>query len=164
MIITQRFLNCNGFWILITESEILELNFCLNLGKLQADVDNSGTIDYGEFIAATLHLNKIEKQDHLFAAFSYFDKDGSGYITHDELQQACIEFGLDDTSLEDMIQEVDQDNVSFSHTFGSFSCNDLFRTKTRRDLPSTFRFSGRTDRLQRVRVDDAKGAPDRRRC
>ncbi|KAE8671871.1 putative FBD-associated F-box protein [Hibiscus syriacus] len=29
-----------------------------------------GTIDYGEFVAATLHLNKIEKEDHLFAAFS----------------------------------------------------------------------------------------------
>ncbi|XP_039036127.1 calcium-dependent protein kinase 1-like [Hibiscus syriacus] len=37
---------------------------------IQADVDNSGTIDYGEFVAATLHLNKIEKEDHLFAAFS----------------------------------------------------------------------------------------------
>lgn len=78
----------------------------------QADADNSGTIDYGEFIAATLHLNKIEKQDHLFAAFSYFDKDGSGYITHDELQQACLEFGFDDSRIEEMIQEVDQDNVS----------------------------------------------------
>lgn len=80
--------------------------------KLQADIDNSGTIDYGEFIAATLHLNKIEREDHLFAAFSYFDKDGSGYITLDELQQACDEFGMEDVHLEEMIQEVDQDNVS----------------------------------------------------
>ncbi|KAG0547269.1 hypothetical protein BDA96_01G065300 [Sorghum bicolor] len=52
-----------------------------------ADIDNSGTIDYGEFIAATLHINKVEKEDKLFAAFSYFDKDGSGYITQDELQR-----------------------------------------------------------------------------
>lgn len=80
--------------------------------KLQADIDNSGTIDYGEFIAATLHLNKVEKEDHLFAAFSYFDKDGSGYITLDELQQACSEFGMEDVQLEEMIREVDQDNVS----------------------------------------------------
>jgi calcium-dependent protein kinase len=77
----------------------------------QADVDNSGTIDYGEFIAATLHLNKVEREDHLFAAFQYFDKDGSGYITADELQLACEEFGLGDVKLEDMIGEVDQDNV-----------------------------------------------------
>jgi calcium-dependent protein kinase len=78
----------------------------------QADVDNSGTIDYGEFIAATLHLNKVEREDHLFAAFQYFDKDGSGYITPDELQLACEEFGLaGDVQLEEMIREVDQDNV-----------------------------------------------------
>ncbi|XVE96228.1 hypothetical protein REPUB_Repub02eG0203800 [Reevesia pubescens] len=75
-----------------------------------ADIDNSGTIDYSEFIAATLHLNKIQKEDHLFAAFSYFDKDGSGYITPDELQQACEQFGLQDAHLEDIIREVDQDN------------------------------------------------------
>ena len=85
--------------------------------KLQADVDNSGTIDYGEFIAATLHLNKIERQDHLYAAFSYFDKDGSGYITPDELQQACEDFGLEDVRLEEMIREVDQDNVSEMNIF-----------------------------------------------
>ncbi|KAG6765038.1 hypothetical protein NC652_020122 [Populus alba x Populus x berolinensis] len=87
----------------LKESEIYDL-------MQAADVDNSGTIDYGEFIAATLHLNKIERQDHLFAAFSYFDKDGSGYITPDELQQACEEFGIEDIRLEEMIREVDQDN------------------------------------------------------
>lgn len=80
--------------------------------EFQADVDNSGTIDYGEFIAATLHLNKVEREDNLFAAFSYFDKDGSGYITPDELQLACEEFGIEDVRLEEMIREVDQDNVS----------------------------------------------------
>ncbi|XP_075486656.1 calcium-dependent protein kinase 26 isoform X1 [Primulina tabacum] len=75
-----------------------------------ADVDNSGTIDYGEFIAATIHLNKLEREEHLLAAFQYFDKDGSGYITVDELQQACIEHGMTDVFLEDIIKEVDQDN------------------------------------------------------
>lgn len=82
--------------------------------ELQADIDNNGTIDYGEFVAATLHLNKIEKEDHLVAAFSYFDKDGSGFITHDELQQACKEFGMEDLQLEEMMHEVDQNNVSSS--------------------------------------------------
>ncbi|GER57763.1 calcium-dependent protein kinase family protein [Striga asiatica] len=75
-----------------------------------ADVDNSGTIDYGEFIAATIHLNKLEREEHLWAAFQYFDKDGSGYITVDELQQACVEHGMTDVPLEDIIKEVDQDN------------------------------------------------------
>jgi len=59
-----------------------------------------------------LHINKVEKEDKLFAAFSYFDKDGSGYITQDELQKACEEFGIGDTRLEDIIGDIDQDNVS----------------------------------------------------
>ncbi|XP_062219933.1 calcium-dependent protein kinase 5-like [Phragmites australis] len=75
-----------------------------------ADVDNSGTIDYIEFIAATLHLNKLEREEHLVAAFSYFDKDGSGYITVDELQEACKEHNMPDAFLDDVINEADQDN------------------------------------------------------
>ncbi|KAG2285302.1 hypothetical protein Bca52824_044906 [Brassica carinata] len=64
----------------------------------QADIDNSGTIDYGEFIAAMVQLNKIEKEDHI------------GYITRDELQQACRQFGLADVHLDDILSEVDKDN------------------------------------------------------
>ncbi|CAH8273708.1 unnamed protein product [Arabidopsis lyrata] len=75
-----------------------------------ADIDKSGTIDYGEFIAATIHLNKLEREEHLLSAFRYFDKDGSGYITIDELQHACAEQGMSDVFLEDVIKEVDQDN------------------------------------------------------
>lgn len=75
-----------------------------------ADIDNSGTIDYGEFLAATVHLNKLEREENLLSAFAFFDKDGSGFITIDELQQACREFGLNDVHLDEMIKEIDQDN------------------------------------------------------
>ncbi|KAM0943595.1 putative protein kinase CAMK-CDPK family [Dioscorea sansibarensis] len=91
----------------LKDSEILAL---MEAEQPVADIDNSGTIDYGEFIAATMHLNKIEREDNLFAAFSYFDKDGSGYITQDELQQACEDFGLGEVRLEEVIREIDQDN------------------------------------------------------
>jgi protein tyrosine phosphatase (PTP) superfamily phosphohydrolase (DUF442 family) len=47
------------------------------------------------------------------SAFSYFDKDGSGYITIDEIQAACKEFGLDDIHIDEMVKEIDQDNVRF---------------------------------------------------
>ncbi|CAN4089675.1 unnamed protein product [Withania somnifera] len=63
-----------------------------------ADIDNSGTIDYGEFIAAMLHLNKIQKEDHI------------GYITKDDLQQACEKFGMSNIPIEELMREVDQDN------------------------------------------------------
>jgi calcium-dependent protein kinase len=75
-----------------------------------ADVDHNGTIDYGEFLAATLNLNKIEREENMYAAFSYLDKDKSGYLTTDELQQACNDFHMGDMCVEDLIREVDQDN------------------------------------------------------
>lgn len=84
---------------------------------IQADVDNSGSIDYGEFLAATLHLNKMEREENLIAAFSFFDKDGSGYITIDELQQACKDFGIGDIQLDEIIKETDTDHVS-NNMFG----------------------------------------------
>ena len=91
----------------------MKLNKCMLCGYFwQADIDNSGTIDYGEFLAATVHLNKLEREENLVSAFSFFDKDSSGYITIDELQQACKEFGLSELHLDEMIKEIDQDNVS----------------------------------------------------
>nr|XP_024357653.1 calcium-dependent protein kinase 4-like isoform X2 [Physcomitrium patens] len=87
----------------LVESEIRQLMDA-------ADVDQNGTIDYGEFLAATLHLNKIEREENLFAAFSWLDKDNSGYLTVDELQQACSKYNMGETSIEDLIREVDQDN------------------------------------------------------
>jgi calcium-dependent protein kinase len=41
-------------------------------------VDGDGTIDYLEFITATMHLNKIDREDHLYTAFQHFDIDSSG--------------------------------------------------------------------------------------
>jgi calcium-dependent protein kinase len=82
------------------------------LNLFQADKDNNMTINYEEFIAATVPLNKIEREEHLMAAFTYFDRDGSGYITVDKLQRACGELNMEDTFLEETILEVDQNNVS----------------------------------------------------
>jgi calcium-dependent protein kinase len=45
-----------------------------------ADTDNSGTIDYTEFIAATLDSQVFMKEEYLKATFNMFDKDGSGKI------------------------------------------------------------------------------------
>ena len=38
-----------------------------------------------EFIAATIHLNKLEREDLMVEAFKFFDRDNSGLITHEEL-------------------------------------------------------------------------------
>ena len=79
---------------------------------LQADADGNGTIDYGEFIAATMHINRLDREEHLYSAFQHFDKDNSGYITMEELEQALREFGMNDgRDIKEIISEVDGDNV-----------------------------------------------------
>ena len=70
----------------ISFSNAVILHFFFSLGSqrnflflsCQADVDKSGTIDYIEFITATMHRHRLEKEENLYKAFQYFDKDGSG--------------------------------------------------------------------------------------
>ncbi|OVA15943.1 Protein kinase domain [Macleaya cordata] len=75
-----------------------------------ADVDRSGTIDYVEFITATMHRHRLDKEENLYKAFRYFDKDGSGFITRDELKQAMTEYGMgDEATIDEVINDVDTD-------------------------------------------------------
>ncbi|XP_054797968.1 calcium-dependent protein kinase 2-like [Prosopis cineraria] len=76
-----------------------------------ADVDGNGSIDYIEFITATMHRHKLEADEHLYKAFQYFDKDNSGFITRDELETAMKEYGIgDDATIKEILSEVDTDN------------------------------------------------------
>ncbi|XVF47267.1 hypothetical protein PTKIN_Ptkin03bG0095700 [Pterospermum kingtungense] len=76
-----------------------------------ADADGNGTIDYDEFITATMHMNRMDREDHLYHAFQHFDKDNSGYITTEELEQALREFGMHNgRDIAEIISEVDTDN------------------------------------------------------
>ncbi|MBA0594451.1 hypothetical protein Gorai_011355 [Gossypium raimondii] len=75
-----------------------------------ADADGNGTIDYDEFITATVHMNRMDREDHLYHAFQHFDKDNSGYITTEELEQALREHGMHDANIKEIVSEVDSDN------------------------------------------------------
>ncbi|KQJ89539.1 calcium-dependent protein kinase 25 [Brachypodium distachyon] len=76
-----------------------------------ADADGNGLIDYEEFVTATVHMNKMDREEHLYTAFQYFDKDNSGFITRDELEQALKEKGLYDAQeIKEVISEADTDN------------------------------------------------------
>ncbi|KAL1196367.1 Calcium-dependent protein kinase 22 [Cardamine amara subsp. amara] len=88
----------------LTETEVKQLIEA-------ADVDGNGTIDYIEFIAATMQKHRLERDEHLYKAFQYFDKDNSGYITRDELEVAIKEHGMgDEAMIKEIISEVDKDN------------------------------------------------------
>ncbi|KAJ1274051.1 hypothetical protein BS78_05G033400 [Paspalum vaginatum] len=76
-----------------------------------ADADGNGLIDYDEFVTATVHMNKLDREEHLYTAFQYFDKDNSGYITREELEQALKEQGLYDAEkIKEVISDADSDN------------------------------------------------------
>lgn len=79
------------------------------------DANSKGTLDYGEFLAISLHLQKMANDEHLHKAFSYFDKDKNGYIEPGELQDALMEDGTDCSTdvANDIFQEVDLDKVKF---------------------------------------------------
>lgn len=76
------------------------------------DTDGSGTINYTEFIAATIEKNIYMKEDKLFAAFRMFDQDGSGKISADELRKVLGSdpnySNVDKKYWDDMIKENDQ--------------------------------------------------------
>ncbi|KAJ8423368.1 hypothetical protein Cgig2_026786 [Carnegiea gigantea] len=76
-----------------------------------ADQDGSGSIDYIEFITVTMHRYKLDREEHIYKAFQYFDKDNSGYITTDELEAAMKEYGIaDEDCIKEILLEVDTDN------------------------------------------------------
>ncbi|CAE8647873.1 unnamed protein product, partial [Polarella glacialis] len=52
---------------------------------VQADTDGGGTIEYTEFLAATLDKQKVIREEVVWEAFRIFDQDGSGTITKKEL-------------------------------------------------------------------------------
>ena len=80
-------------------------------------------MDYGEFVAVSLHIKKMANDEHLHKAFSYFDKDGNGFIEPNELRDSLMEDGDVDVSniANDIFQEVDIDKVKTFYTIVAIS-------------------------------------------
>nr|AAP72282.2 calcium-dependent calmodulin-independent protein kinase isoform 2 [Cicer arietinum] len=52
------------------------------------DVDRDGHLDYGEYVAISVHLRKMGNDEHLHKAFDFFDQNQTGYIEIEELRNA----------------------------------------------------------------------------
>lgn len=77
-----------------------------------ADSDGNGTLDCEEFVTISVHLRKINNDEHLPQAFNYFDKNKTGYIEFDELREALLEDNLgpdNEQVIHDIIFDVDLD-------------------------------------------------------
>ena len=78
------------------------------------DMDNNGYIGYEEFVRAAVSKEYFVKDSVLRFAFRYFDKDGSGEITFDEIEELFSQSITDKTmvheTLSNIIKEVDINN------------------------------------------------------
>lgn len=76
------------------------------------DRNDNGTIDYSEFVIATINKKKLLDKKNLEATFKMIDKDGSNFITADELKEFFMgdskERQLDEKVWGLIIKEVDQ--------------------------------------------------------
>ncbi|KAI7731262.1 hypothetical protein M8C21_013205 [Ambrosia artemisiifolia] len=72
------------------------------------DVDKDGFLNYGEFVAISVHLRKMGNDDHLKDAFDFFDKNQSGYIEIDELREALADED-DEANSEEVISAIIHD-------------------------------------------------------
>ena len=73
------------------------------------DANQNGLIDYSEFIAACMQSYNYLQDAQLRAAFAYFDKDGSGAITKEELR-TCLqseEFTMTEEEIQKLLSGVD---------------------------------------------------------
>ena len=75
------------------------------------DTDNSGFIDYTEFVVAATSQQSLTSEEKLRAAFNMFDKDGSGIISADEIREVLCFGGANSLSAEAVdaiIKQVDE--------------------------------------------------------
>jgi calcium-dependent protein kinase len=79
------------------------------------DSDGSGVIDYTEFLAASLDREQYSKEASVREAFSFFDRNGDGKISKDELREVFNDQsvkeanGIDGSSdIEKLLKDVDK--------------------------------------------------------
>lgn len=75
------------------------------------DTDRNGTVDYNEFLTATMDKEKLTSKVNLELAFKSFDRDGSGKINLNEIKAIFNNSTVkDDNIFEKMIKEADDNN------------------------------------------------------
>lgn len=82
---------------------------------MQADVDGDGSLNYGEFVAVSVHLRRMANDEHLHKAFTFFDQNQNGFIEVDELRSALSDEddGNNEAVISAIMHDVDTDKVSF---------------------------------------------------
>lgn len=78
----------------------------------EVDADGNGTIEFHEFLHMMSKKSKdVDREKELKEAFRILDRNGDGFITHDELSTVMANLGekLTAEDIDDMIKEADVD-------------------------------------------------------
>merc|ERR1719515_505266 len=60
----------------------------------EVDIDGNGTIDFPEFLSLMAQeVQHVDSMDELIAAFSFFDKNESGWLHEDEFTRVMLSLG-----------------------------------------------------------------------
>lgn len=117
---TFQLLDANGDGKLSREELVDGYRKIMGLADAEAEVDaimravdnnGSGSIDYTEFVMATINRQKLLSKERLEAVFKLFDIDGNGFLTADELRDIFNPGNakdVDEKVWSELIQEVDQ--------------------------------------------------------
>merc|ERR1719453_1017300 len=75
----------------------------------KVDSDNSGEIEYSEFVVATLNEKNLLSGNKLQTAFKMFDKDGGGTISTEEIREVLsVGQNLSEDIVNQIIKQVDE--------------------------------------------------------
>eukprot|EP01069_Polyplicarium_translucidae_P001351 Polyplicarium_translucidae@DN1633_c0_g1_i1.p1 len=110
----------------------------------ELDTDGNGTLDYTEFLAASIDHKLYEQESVCMSAFKVFDLDGDGKITIDEmhkvLEMSFVQEQFTREMIEEMIREVDINNDG-SIDFDEFMRMMRGNQKKKYDGPAVSAFS-----------------------
>merc|ERR1712232_1324089 len=81
------------------------------LDGVPQDMYNSGSIDYGEFLAAAISKKHYQEESAVWAAFKVFDTNNDNMLSLDELREVLNAEGVDigGKTAEEIMAEVDKD-------------------------------------------------------
>ena len=73
------------------------------------DLDGNGTIDYTEFVMATIQEKNLVTNERLLQALKMFDKDDIGALSPEEIMEVlCFVSSVDTKTVQQIIDEVDE--------------------------------------------------------
>lgn len=84
----------------------------LNFSEIYKSIDTnqSGSVNYTEFIAAAMDPNIYLKEDRLYEAFKVFDRDNSGKISFNEIKEILKGEDFEIGNIKNILQEFDSNN------------------------------------------------------